>query len=517
MNKNIRLRINRRMPLGILVKQSLALMLAMGLILSISCLSGPGCRPALADTAAGAPASLVNNAALELKMDKPVLVLRSGASRKLSCTMQGQPVQNPQWYSSNQSIARVNVNGIVTALAKGTAVITAVAEDGKAIGKSMVIVDRDPLEPLYPIADARYQLQDGFYINNGAEESGQAVLILTGDLMSLIRQQRMAQTGATYNFNASFDYVRGILGEADFVAGNLETMTSHTWPYKVEETKIDGQWNCNSPETFLGALRYAGFDGLVTANNHSCDTGPQGILETLGHLNKYQFMNTGMFAGQDDQRFFLVKINGMRVAFLSYACRLNTAGRYFTEDEARTMVSVYSPENVAGDVAAAKAKGAEFIIAYVHWGRQNAAEPTEKQMACAREIADAGVDYIIGSHPHVIQAYDVLTSCDGRRVPVIYSMGNFIGSMDEVVGNRDAIILRVGLKRTARGIVVENEGYYPCYVLNELEGISTVVVPTSPKYNTGLISPYLEQAHQRIAGAIGVGIKEIDLVKAGSR
>lgn len=508
--KRIRLKINRRMPQGILVKQSLTLMLTLGLILSFPCLSSLGCRPALADTAAGTAATQVNSAALELKMDKPVLVLRSGASRKLSCTLHGQPVQNPRWYSSDQSIARVNVNGVVTALAKGTAVITAVAEDGNAIGKSAVIVDRDPLEPLSPIADARYQLQDGIYINNGAEESDQAVLMLTGDLMSLTRQQRKAQTGATYNFNASFDYVRSILGEADFVTGNLETMTSHTWPYKVEETRIDGQWNCNSPETFLDALRYAGFDGLVTANNHSCDTGPQGILETLGHLNKYQFMNTGMFAGQDGQRFFLVNINGMRVAFMSYACRLNTAGKYFTEDEAGNMVSVYSPENVAGDVSAAKAKGAEFIIAYVHWGRQNAAEPTEKQLAYAREMVDAGVDYIIGSHPHVIQAYDVLTASDGRLVPVVYSMGNFVGSMDEVVGNRDAIILRVGLKRTVRGIVVEKEGYYPCYVLDELDGISTVVVPTSLKYNTGLISPYLEQAHQRIVGAIGAGIKEID-------
>lgn len=492
------------------VKSPITLMMTLGLVLlTFSCFCSLGCRPALADTAAGAPASQVNTAALELKMDKPVLVLRSGASRKLSCTLQGLPV-NPRWSSSDQRIARVNANGIVTALARGTAVITAVAEDGKAVGRSTVIVDRDPLEPLAPVADARYQLQDGIYINNGAEKSGQAVLMLTGDLMSLIRQQRRAQTGATYNFNASFDYVKSIFGEADFVIGNLETMTSHTWPYKVEETRIDGQWNCNSPETFLDALRYAGFDGLATANNHSCDTGPKGILETLAHLNRYQFLNTGMFAGRDDQRFFLVDINGMRVAFMSYACQLNTAGRYFAEDEVRALVNVYSPENVAGDVAAAKAKGAEFIIAYVHWGRQNGAAPTEKQLACAREMADGGVDYIIGSHPHVLQYYDVLTAGNGRKVPVVYSMGNFIGSMDEVVGNRDAIILRVGLKRTARGVVVDSEGYYPCYVLNELNGTSTVVIPTSHKYNTGLRSPYLEQARQRIADAIGAGIKEID-------
>ncbi len=95
-------------------------------------------------------------------------------------------------------------------------------------------------------------------------------------------------------------------------------------------------------------------------------------------------------------------------------------------------------------------------------------------------------------------------------VPDIYSMGNFVASMDEVVGNRDAIILQIGLKRTGQGIVIDSEGYYPCYVLNKLNGFSTVVVPTSPKYNSGLSSEYLEPAHQRIVKALGVKITEIN-------
>jgi hypothetical protein len=125
-------------------------------------------------------------------------------------------------------------------------------------------------------------------------------------------------------------------------------------------------------------------------------------------------------------------------------------------------------------------------------------------------MADSGVNYIVGSHPHVLQHHDVITAKDGRRVPVMYSMGNFIGSMDEVVGNRDAIILRVVLKRTARGIVVDSEGYYPCYVVDELNGVSTTVTPTSPRYNSGLSLPVLEQASQRIAEALGDGLEEID-------
>jgi poly-gamma-glutamate capsule biosynthesis protein CapA/YwtB (metallophosphatase superfamily) len=32
----------------------------------------------------------------------------------------------------------------------------------------------------------------------------------------------------------------------------------------------------------------------------------------------------------------------------------------------------------------------------------------------------------VGSHSHCLQINDIVTACDGRTVPVIYSMGNFV-------------------------------------------------------------------------------------------
>ena len=38
-------------------------------------------------------------------------------------------------------------------------------------------------------------------------------------------------------------------------------------------------------------------------------------------------------------------------------------------------------------------------------------------------------DIIIGSHPHVVQDCDTIVTAGGRKVPVIYSLGNIISNM----------------------------------------------------------------------------------------
>jgi hypothetical protein len=48
-----------------------------------------------------------------------------------------------------------------------------------------------------------------------------------------------------------------------------------------------------------------------------------------------------------------------------------------------------------------------------------------------------GADVIFASHPHVTQNIEILTSSDGKSVPVFYSMGNFISNQrQETLGNR---------------------------------------------------------------------------------
>ena len=167
------------------------------------------------------------------------------------------------------------------------------------------------------------------------------------------------------------------------------------------------------------------------------------------------------------------------------------------------LLNPYSKEIVARDVAAVKAAGAEYVIVYIHWGVEYMNEPEEQQYIWAQELADAGVDYIIGSHPHALQPYDILTSADGRQVPIVYSMGNFVSHQEKVV-TKDTLILRIVIEKTEDGrVYLANEGYISCRVFKTFFGKDYAVVPVVTPYNGGIYSQYFGPAYDRITQIMG--------------
>lgn len=366
------------------------------------------------------------------------------------------------------------------------------------------VLDREAPQPIDEIENPRYIKMGNFYASANYEETNEAVIMLTGDLMCQGRQQQAAMDKyGEYKFNESFRVVKDVFYGADLVVGNLETQLSESAPYMGEEKAVDGKPHCNAPSTYLGALRYAGFDALVTANNHCCDTGIMGLLETHEHLYEYGFMNTGTFNPDMEERFLLINVNGIKLALMSYATYFNTKDTYLTDAGENAMLNRYSKQKVQADVEAARAKGAEFIIAYNHWGTEYTNEDNEKQRTIAQEMADAGIDYIIGSHPHALQRYDKITAADGRKVPCIYSMGNFVSHMTKTVA-KDTIILRMKLERDENGdVVISDEGYIPCRVFETYAGYNYLILPLSRDYNGDRGSKYFASAYERITKVIG--------------
>ena len=71
-------------------------------------------------------------------------------------------------------------------------------------------------------------------------------------------------------------------------------------------------------------------------------------------------------------------------------------------------------------VLKARAAGARSVVAYVHWG-DNYAGVHKRQRKYAKMLVSAGIDLIIGHHPHVIQPMERVD-----HVPVLWSLGNFV-------------------------------------------------------------------------------------------
>jgi len=61
------------------------------------------------------------------------------------------------------------------------------------------------------------------------------------------------------------------------------------------------------------------------------------------------------------------------------------------------------------------------IVVYVHWGFELATYPLPADREWARIAAEAGADYIIGHHPHVVQGIEWHSGC-----LIAYSVGNFL-------------------------------------------------------------------------------------------
>lgn len=448
-----------------------------------------------------------------LKQSKKALVLRAGESDSVSCTLD-RVEKNVHWKTDDPQVVKADDNGNIYAVAKGNTFLAAHFNDTEVL-RVPAYVERDALPPLSPIPEPRFVCRDGVYINPNADKTNTAVLMFAGDMLCLAVQQENAYSEGTYNFNTSFEYIKRVFAHADFVAGSLETMLSHTSPYKLEQPRLVGpvgiNGNNNAPATFLAAARYAGFDALVTANNHNLDTGIRGILETLDNLHRYDLPSTGMFTSQESERHLMFDINGIRIALFSYTTDFNTLESEFTNEELSAHLSKYDVDKAKINIALARARGAEYIIVYMHWGSQNHSKVTKSQLKYSKELANAGADYIIGSHPHVLNKYDIITAKDGRKVPVMYSLGNIIGSMDVSPDrlNRDSIILRLELAKEGNLVRLANDGYIPCFICWTFQDKKFVTVPCEKSINRVQTTRNMEISRKRACKTIGDKIIEI--------
>ena len=188
-------------------------------------------------------------------------------------------------------------------------------------------------------------------------------------------------------------------------------------------------------------------------------------------------MHTGTFASPDAERAVFAEVNGIRLAVISYATYFNKNDGCFTPLGRKTLLNRYSADKASNDIDYARKKGAEFVLVYMHWGTEYTHEPNGSQRRMAKELADCGADYIVGSHTHCLQAREFVESVDGRTVPVVFSMGNFLTSETKEI-SRHTGILQLTLRKSDSGIDV-TERFIPCYVYRQYDTARYAPVPTT--------------------------------------
>lgn len=252
-----------------------------------------------------------------------------------------------------------------------------------------------------------------------------ATWVGVGDIMSHTPQLPGAYIKETdsYNFNPYFEPIKPYL-VGDWVMANLET------PIAGKDYKNTGYPTFNAPLELADALWQAGFNILSTANNHSLDKGEKGLLRTLENVRAVGFETVGTYSSEEEKQIpTIIEKNNIKMGFLSYTYGTNgipiPAGKDY-------LVNLIDKELIINDIKQLKSAGAEVVTIAMHFGNEYQTKPTEEQKQLARDLIAAGADIIAGSHPHVLQPYEVFTATDEngtqRDGVIIYSMGNFISN-----------------------------------------------------------------------------------------
>lgn len=257
-------------------------------------------------------------------------------------------------------------------------------------------------------------------------EYKEAVWIGVGDVMMHRPQLPGAYNQKTgkYNFDSFFSEVKPILSQGDWVIANLET------PVAGKEFGYTGYPMFNAPTELAEALKKAGFNLITTANNHSLDKGEKGVLRTLENLEKIGLPSVGTAASQQESdRLLLSEKNGIVMGIAAYT--YGTNGIPVPEGKPY-LVSLIDEEKMKEDIKRLRDAGADLVTLSLHFGIEYQTSPNEEQKRLARALIAAGADIIAGSHPHVVQPYEVVDSTDdkgrARKGLIIYSMGNFISN-----------------------------------------------------------------------------------------
>ena len=298
------------------------------------------------------------------------------------------------------------------------------------------------------------------FMAEAQEPDSVLTLLFTGDIMGHDAQIEAALDDSTgiYLYDSVFKHIAPLIGGVDVAIGNLE-VTLGGAPYK-------GYPAFSSPDALAEACRNAGFDILVTANNHSADRGSKGIIRTIRVLDSLGIRHTGTWVSseaRDTLSPLMINHDSMRVALLNY-----TYGTNGIVVPPPAIVSYIDTVRAATDIERALTSGADMTVIFIHWGIEYDSLPSAQQRQTATALQKSGADVIMGSHPHVLQPMIAERDSIGVMNPVVWSMGNFVSN--QRTRRRDGgVMIRLDIIARGDSIVINDAGYVLTWVHTPVE------------------------------------------------
>ena len=287
------------------------------------------------------------------------------------------------------------------------------------------------------------------FIYGEGTEKDEITISIAGDvLMDGVVRKQINKNG----YNYPWEKVNKYFQESDLSIVNLETSITtrgKKWPNK--------QFNFRSHPKNLKYMKEAGVDVVTIANNHILDYSNQGFLDTLNHLEKNKIPYAG--GGRNKKEALqgvVVDVEGVKVGILAFS-RVIPDVKWYATDKRSGLVGAYDgyTKDMMNRIKQMKEE-VDILVLSIHWGKERSTKPRKQEIDLAKSCIDAGVDIVMGHHPHVLQGVEMY-----KGKPIFYSLGNFVfGGKDKIT--RTTMIGQINIVDKK----IESINVIPCNIVN---------------------------------------------------
>jgi hypothetical protein len=233
-------------------------------------------------------------------------------------------------------------------------------------------------------------------------------LLLGGEFITYAKKNKIA-------FLKPFEQISQDLKNCDIIFFNLEGPIFQGLNKRSDVTSI-----LSNNLAIIDFLTGHKLCVLNLANNHIMDYGVEGLNHTLSLLNKNNLNYVG--AGNNEteaNRERVIQCKGKRISFVSYTSNQGHVRSIIAGPKRPGCATFQNLDGAVKQIQELKQK-TDIVCVSIHWGYEYFQYPSPSQIETAHLLVDAGANFIIGHHPHVIQGIEKY-----KNSLIIYSLGNF--------------------------------------------------------------------------------------------
>ena len=215
---------------------------------------------------------------------------------------------------------------------------------------------------------------------------------------------------------------------------NMDIMVANHEYVATNETQRDTKqlYNFKAPMEREFLWNELGVNVVSLANNHAMDFGLQSMYDTISSLDDENILHAGAGENLDAaKKPVIIEQNGKRIGIIAATRFIVDASWYATENSPGIMTTYDTTryfDIVKDEITELKInENCDFVIVYVHFGKEKSNSILDNQKTIAHGYIDAGADLVMGSHAHCLQGIEIYNG-----VPIYYNLGNFLFSSYKV-------------------------------------------------------------------------------------